>query len=217
MAFTTILYFASNALTRYTGYTLLYQLYLQTQGTKGWLIQAGELCTCCDTIRNQTNPYRPASLWNTTRSRSSCTFKQGKHCHTQPDQQFPCHSSALGHWPEPAGALVGRFGPTAAPTEPSALPERTSLYRTLLCMGTRTLRTRATPQAHAPPGTPLHCRSPTCAPHSHDHLPMVGNTFPMSPWMWQCSQHCASPRCTWLALPPPNSIFSSLFSIYIYL
>lgn len=65
------------------------------------------------------NPYSLAWLWNTTRSMWSCTVKQGKPWHTQPDQQFPCHSSALGHWPEAAGASAGRAGPTGATAAPS--------------------------------------------------------------------------------------------------
>lgn len=131
--------------------------------TKGWLIQAGELCTCPGTIRNQTNPYRLALLWNT---RSMWSY-MGKRWHTQPDQQFVCHSTALGHWPEPAGALVGRAGPTLATAAPSPWHLQSPLFsqRGHCCAWAHTaLRSRATPQAHVPPGNPLHCRSPSLVP-----------------------------------------------------
>lgn len=125
-------------------------------------------------------PISLAWLWNTRRSMWSCTFRQGKRWHTQPDQQFPCHSSAPGHWPEPAGASAGRAGPTRATAAPSPwhlqspLPTQRGHRCTGPCSAWAHLppRTRATPQSHAPPGTPLHCRSPSqpCrSPHGGEH------------------------------------------------
>lgn len=82
------------------------------------------------------------------------------------------HSSALGHWPEPAGALVGRAGPTLATAAPAPWHLQSPLptQRGHCCVGPccawahTALRTIATPQAHAPPGNPLHCRSPSLVP-----------------------------------------------------
>lgn len=153
--------------------------------TKGWLIQAGELRTFSGPIRNQTNPYRLASLWN-TRSTWSCTFKRGKGWHTQPHQQFPCHSSAPGHWPELAGTLVGRAGLALATAAPSLWHLQSPLptQRGHGCTGPCSAWAHAPPDPSYFPGSctprdpstlkePLHG-----APHSQDLLPMVGNTFP---------------------------------------
>lgn len=135
------------------------------------------------------------------------------------------HSSALGHWPEPAGALVGRAGPTLATAAPapwhlqSPLPTqrgRTLLCGTLLCMGTHSPQDHSYSPGSCTPREPSTLQEPLLgAPHSHDLLPILPRfpPLPRSPWMWQCSQHCASSglHCH------HQTVFSSLFSIDIHL
>lgn len=75
------------------------------------------------------------------------------------------------------------------------------------------------PSSSSTPRDPSTLQEPLLgAPHSRDLLSMVRNMFlTTSKVPLNVAMHCASSRCMWLVLPPSNSIFRSLFSIYMYL
>lgn len=170
--------------------------------TKWCLIQVNELWTWSDTIKNQTNPYMPALLWNT---RNLWNRMRCPHCgecwYTQLGEQWPRATSHSQRDPQWGGLAPHRLQqPPPSSTCRALCPCREGCGRTGSCFA-RAHRTGAA----VPTGTLLYGEDP--------HPPQGPQG---SLQMQQCSKHCTAAYCAWPVFPPPKFTLTSLLLNFIY-
>ena len=124
----------------------------------------------------------------------------GKGQHARLDGQSPRHSSAQGCQPQPAGALVGRAGPTRATAAPSLrrlqspLPMRrgTLLYRVSLCVSA--WDRSCSPGSCTPQGPPYTAEAPPWCRSQLGPTPHGGD--PCLPQLHGGPSECSSAHST---------------------